>query len=154
MFTFHAFLSPCADCHMQMDPQCLLATQPLHLCLFIIPQPKAVWSPAFIRHSTLLSGAGTKALGHSWIPSILLEWPAPIYPDSRFSTYNCLASCSDITAALMLQQTFLTGYWHYIRVDTNSGVLGEEFGGGSNPPPRNSKVLTKSNRIANWAESV
>ena len=31
---------------------------------------------------------------------------------------------------------------------------GGGFGGGSTPQPRNSEVLTKSNRIANWAENV
>ena len=40
------------------------------------------------------------------------------------------------------------------RIHTNSGV---SWGGGlvvQHPPPRNSEVLTKSNRIANWAENV
>ena len=44
--------------------------------------------------------------------------------------------------------------WYGIAWSPPGGYRGGGFGGFKPPPPQISEVLTKSNRIANWAENV
>ena len=109
---------PCMPAHYACS--CLLQTHPAHLCWCSASWQCSLHSSPCASHCRHLSVHHTP---HHPVNSPLMVLEKYSEHQLYWQQLTQLLYCSDITAALMLQQTFLTGYCHYIPADTNSPFL-------------------------------